>query len=904
MANSLTGDFDVVAEFQIPAVNRVLAAMHQTGRFLHSISGHADDNPQPDQPGRPTLVGVVDQFGAAIANHRLVGNPNPISGPSAVTDAVQARLGGILNPEVLGLAQPRTAPSHISGTVQMQLSVPVLSIPASADAPLTLTTNIMSRYIPDKGSAPLAEFMRGDLSITAPINRVVSGGVRVLEIDFKAQDAIINFTPTYLSTPLSDADLAGINLCIQNGLRSAFLPSSVNLPAAIADVQMKTLPGAIAILLDLNDHTPLSTSGSVNQVFVSGGDDFAFAVGIDYLRNTLQALIGQLVGQTISLPPIPVNLLFTTIHISYDVTLTGINIDLVPNQVVLTIQGNAKQTSHKGYLPDTFTFTGTVNFMLEVDGATVDLVIGSASVNTSSFEMNVFSGTIADNLKSAVDSNLQAKGPNGLSAYDTVRQMFDANQNLGQFLNPQLNPSDDNTPPAEPQQLFFVYNSAEIQPDGIIVHGSLIVFDWPAPYVEFEQIPLNPTGLIGIPVVPQPPDYSALNTWIAGGTITQYAWSVQGQEQAYPFDVDPNRFVLLHSSPGSVLADTTVSGTPVPGYAPFCLTVTGTRISNFGPVTYQTVTGSVCGFTQFNVGVLSSIIFGLRNAPMLAVTRPGPSGTVVVSGHAAAQVDETGITAPNLIVHFADFESLTQLKTLADALEQSKRSDAPTAIIAVLSPGELLKASFTSGIIYSDDQDGWLGAFAVKSDGRPLTLVVSPKGEIVWQREGTLDTGELAAAMAKHLVKRRPVRVTVPRLNARIGQPAANFLFEYAPGREMPLAKLKAQPVVVVFWKSAAKASIQAVRDLQVNAARSKPAPFVLAVNDGDDPQVARAVATESGITATLVTDPHREISIAYGVSLWPTIVRISPSGAVTGIGYGYMPDGQVRSPSSAAGLR
>jgi peroxiredoxin len=158
--------------------------------------------------------------------------------------------------------------------------------------------------------------------------------------------------------------------------------------------------------------------------------------------------------------------------------------------------------------------------------------------------------------------------------------------------------------------------------------------------------------------------------------------------------------------------------------------------------------------------------------------------------------------------------------------------------------------------------------------------------------------------MEKHLVKRSPVRVTVPRLNARIGQPAANFLFEYAPGREMPLAKLKGQSVVVVFWKSAAKASIQAVRDLQVNAARSKPAPLVLAVNDGDDPQVARAVATESGITATLVTDPKRGISAAYGVSLWPTIVRISPSGAVTGIGYGYVPEGQVLSPSSAAGLR
>lgn len=901
MANNLTGDFDVVAEFAIPAVNRVLAAMHQTGRFLHSVSSHVDDNPHPDQPGGPTVIGVVDQFGLAIANQRQVGNPSPVGGPSAVTDAVQARLGGILNPGVLGLTQLQTTPSHISGTVQMQLSPPVLSSPASADAPLTVTTNIMSRYFPDHGSAPLAEFMRGDLSITAPINRVVSGGVRMLEIDFKAQDATIHFNPSYLSTPLSDADLAGINLCIQNGLRSSFLPSSVNLPAAIADLQMKTLPGAIAILLDLNDHTPQSTSGSVNQVFTSGGDDFAFAVGIDYLRNTFQALIGPLVGQTISLPPIPVNLLLTTIHISYDVTLTAITVDLVPNQLVLTIQGNATQTSHKGYLPDTFTFTGTVNFTLAVDGPTVDLVIGTPSANTSSAEINIFRGTIADNLKSAVDSALQATGPNGLSAYDTVRQMFDANQNLGQFLNPQLNPTDGN-PPAEPQQLFFVYNEADIQPDGIVVHGSLLVFDWPAPHVEFEQIPSNTTGPVAQPVLPQGPDYSALNTWIPGGTIAQYAWSVQGQEQAYPFDVDANRFVLLHSA--GLVADAAISGTPVPGFAPLCLTITGTRISNFGPVAYQTVTGSVCGFTKFNVGVLSGVTSGLTDAPMLAITCPGPSGNVVVTGCAAAQLDQTGITAPNLIIHFANFDSVAQLKALPDALEQSKRSDAPTAIIAVLSPGELLKASFTSGIIYSDDQEGWLGAFGAKSDGRPLTLIVSPKGEIVWQQEGSLQTPDLAAALEKNLVKRSPVRVIVPRLNARIGQGAANFLFEYAPGREMPLAKLKGQSVVVAFWKSAAKPSIQAVRQLQANTGKGKVSPFLLAVNDGDDPQVARAVAAESGITATLVTDPNREISSAYGVSLWPTIVRISPSGAVTGIAYGHAADGQVPSPPSAAGSR
>ena len=38
MANDLTGDFDVVAEFRIPAANRVLAAMHRGNRFSETFA--------------------------------------------------------------------------------------------------------------------------------------------------------------------------------------------------------------------------------------------------------------------------------------------------------------------------------------------------------------------------------------------------------------------------------------------------------------------------------------------------------------------------------------------------------------------------------------------------------------------------------------------------------------------------------------------------------------------------------------------------------------------------------------------------------------------------------------------------------------------------------------------------
>jgi hypothetical protein len=43
MPNDLTGDFDVVADFAIPAVDRVQATMHRSERFLHSLTVRVDD---------------------------------------------------------------------------------------------------------------------------------------------------------------------------------------------------------------------------------------------------------------------------------------------------------------------------------------------------------------------------------------------------------------------------------------------------------------------------------------------------------------------------------------------------------------------------------------------------------------------------------------------------------------------------------------------------------------------------------------------------------------------------------------------------------------------------------------------------------------------------------------------
>lgn len=906
MANNLTGDFDVVAEFAILAVNRLLAAMHQTGRFLHSISAHVDDNPHPTRPGWPTLVGVVDTFGDAIANQRQIGSPNPFPGASAVTDAVYSRLGTLLNPDLLVATVGQINPSHISGNVQLQLFPPTLAVPQTANASLTVRMNLMARFFPDKNTAPLAQFVRGDLSITAPINKVVAGGVSVIDIDFRADQAVINFTPTYQSTALSAEDLAGINLCIQNGLQTSFLPSSMTLPASIADVQMKTLPGAIAVLLDLNDHP--SNPASVTNVFLGGGDDFAFAVGRDYLLNALQAISDNILNQQFAPVKFTVDLsvwgVGTTLHYNYPISVNGASFDLQPGKIVLTITGHAGPAQHA---PSDFNFTITVDFSLTAEYDTVVMTVGNVSVTTDSTLAGIvdfFTGDITNSVRNAIATALAEIDVN--SMLDT---MFNSNTNLGQFLNAQLNPTDGSNQ-FQPSQVFLIYNSLDISTDGIVVHGSLLIYpDWPAPYVEFEPIPQNVTGLTNVTTL-QGTDYSALKTWIPGGTIGQYTWSAQGQQQSYPIDVDPNRFVLIHSSqtvaeaaiaPAS--ASASASAVSLPGYSPLCLTITGNRISNYGtPPTYQTVTASICGYTRFPV-VLGGLLSNARAvAPMLAITRPGASGGIVVSGQTRVAIDRSGAAAPNLVVHFADTKSSGQLHLLTQALGRSNRKDAPTAVIAVLSPDQLSKAPFVPGVIYAEDLDGsWHSALGVTSSKSPLTVVVGPRGGIAWQGEGPLEAEKLAPVLTRYLVKRAPVRLSFPVLNLRIGQPAPDFLVEYAPGRQMPISKFKGQPITAIFWTSAVKTSIQAVRDLQASATkrsvaapaalkRKSPAPMVLAINDGDDPAVARAVAAENGITAMLVTDPKREISLAYGVTQWPTIVTLDASGTVTGIRYGYVP--------------
>src|SRR5215472_13810906 len=128
MANELTGDFDVVAEFSIAAANRVLAAMHASERLPHSMTLRVDDNPPPGPKApRPSIVGAVDAFGEPTVNHDHIGTPIPLPVRVSAADPTFWALDPVVNSDA-GAFITHPVPSKLQGRAQLQVFAPTIEV--------------------------------------------------------------------------------------------------------------------------------------------------------------------------------------------------------------------------------------------------------------------------------------------------------------------------------------------------------------------------------------------------------------------------------------------------------------------------------------------------------------------------------------------------------------------------------------------------------------------------------------------------------------------------------------------------------------------------------------------------------------------------------------------------------
>jgi hypothetical protein len=890
MANGVTGNYDVVVQVSLVAVDRFLAVMHECGRFLHSTSGYLNDT-APPEPHLPPIVltGVADVFGNAIANQQRIPRQS-FTGTVATRGVIDEIRPPIVNPGQGLFPPPVIIPSNLSGQVQLQIFPPTIDVPDASGTNLSVTLNAMVRYFPDPHTAPIAQFLRGNLQIVAPISQISTQVGNVLEFDFKADQVSVTFTPTYTSNALSANEAAAINLAIQNALKTSFQPSSATLPGGITALQFKTLLSgsqkAGALLLNLTSHS--GNPATVQQIVLNPADDFAFVISQAYINSLLSSSINQLTN----FPPIYVSELFFST--TYTITLTSpapaLNFTSGAIQLVINAHAHPDSTGWPA-----FNFRTIVSFTLKLIPIDAQGRLGAAELALSQVSLDftdsgiggaikdlilgAFKGPITNKIAAAVNNILDSSNPNGIQA--TVRSQTNIDTQLGNLVNSLLTDPTTGDQPDASLKLVFSYTAVDIEPTGVILRGLETVNAWADPYVEYDQIPAQPAGGLGVGgvVVPSGPDYTALNTWIPGGTITQYVWSVSYNNQLYPFGVDPNKFVLLYTN-DVVEAD---DASTIPPYTPLCLTAQGTRIGGSGAAPATAVSATSCGI---HILPLPGTNLGdvVTTMPVIAMARRGTGGHIVVTGHAAPQA--AGRAAPNLLVHFADANSAADLKVLTQALYHAKRPDSSTGVMAVVPAGHLEKLHYTPGIIYAENDAAWERAFGLGNAARPLTVIVDPTGKVVWRHEGAVEKQALATALKEKLATTFTGPSKLLRLNATLGQPAPNFLFQYASGHQLTLSKLKGRTVALIFWRSHSAPSMQAIgAALQ---AKNGAQPLVLAINDGESAEHAHRALSQAKLSAIPVADPGRNIASAYGVSAWPTIVSIDASGIISGIQFGY----------------
>jgi hypothetical protein len=892
MANDLTGDYDVAVQFSLGAVNRLTAALHSVKRFPHSVSMAIDDRPKPTLPA--VAVGVVDPRGEAVVNPAVIEN----SALAALSTRTLLNQGLPDNVDPVVNAYPGLKPipsepqySYVYGVAQVQLGPPTVELTKGPSNQAEVHTPAMVRYFAntsDPKTDTLSPFMRGELITAFSVKNVTSKAGANVVVDLSSSSGGISFDPEWSQATLDANDKKAIDLALEKILKKAFQQSSTPLPNKVLAMDFKGFPGdnAIGALMNVTTHNKPNPD-SVKKVFLKSDDQFALAVNGDVFTKQVSSAINSALDPlryenfdifgTFKLHSFGIEVVDDNFEILVYVAFGNAEVQLTdtPNpagipgsgQIVLTIPVTVtfgwKNLSDLLPTPVNFGFTITQAFTLSLTKGTTQVGIQTvggvqisipASVPSQEAELaNSQATSLFNNLWNNNKSQISQQVNNALSA-----------SAMESFLHSLLNPKGKTGATLDAT---LAYTSFEISTSGVILHGSLSVPKWPAANLQFGADPSEPAGKHG---------YQALNSWIPGGTIQQYLWTVGTAKPV----TDDNRFVI-ENTPAILFR--------------ICLSFKGQRISASGPVVYDSVKAdSSC---QYPFTVAANLPPGATTVPLASLVQPAASpssGLEVIGNISPWTPPQLEATAANVLVHFPDNSSVGQLGDLPQALAQSGRTDTDAAIVVVLTKDQLALASLVDGLMYADDAAGWEQLLSVQS--RPATVLLNPDGNIGWRQDGTLDPGALAAALSANLVTGARLYPRLPWSPLQAGDRPPNFLFQFPPGQQLDLRKLAGGPVVLVFFKSASPTSVETIQALHhLYDLPGVTHSVIVAIDDGDAGQFARGLAAgeEGGII--VVPDPERQISLAYRIAVWPTIIFLDTNGLVRGFRFGLISQKDVQ---------
>jgi len=155
----------------------------------------------------------------------------------------------------------------------------------------------------------------------------------------------------------------------------------------------------------------------------------------------------------------------------------------------------------------------------------------------------------------------------------------------------------------------------------------------------------------------------------------------------------------------------------------------------------------------------------------------------------------------------------------------------------------------------------WIAAGVLLGLGVGLAAVGLFASGRIWPRR--LDSTKIAPA--------------VPQVNA----PALNFTLQTLDGRALSLADLKGKTVLLNFWATWCGPCRAEMPLLQQAQDRNPDRLVILALNNGEAPDLVNAFVSELGLRLAVLLDPDNQVTERYRVRGFPTTIFIDPAGVI-----------------------
>ncbi len=828
MSNPLTGDFDLVAQFSLPTVNRILGSIHQKGdvsndgiTFLHSFRTHIPQNPGPGFP--------VGKGGIPIPN-----------------------------------------PSAVQGIIEVQVSTPTITLVANSSTRVTAHFEIMAHYIADDSPSTLPEFVHGELQVTFSILQQAAGGNNsLLTMDIQAANLEVNFISDS-GLPLSAQDLAIITAELKTFLKTSFEPVNASLPKGIDFLRFKTMPGGTpvaALLLSLTSAVlNANAADGVTNTFLQGNHDFAIAISSEFVLGLLEPMKQQIE----STPPQNISSCGGSAAISSPKFSAQLE-----NTGLIAITITATGTFHWLFGTDALSITILQHLQLSLIEATQTFVLSAPSDPTVTIQGLPFYTVTAENdLKAQFIAQRNAAIN---QAQVQINNSIQKSLDLSGILKSALKIS-----------ATTKYQSLQVTADGLILQGSMSMPDRPDADVEFE-LSLDGNSFDALNSwIPAGTIQQYTWSWYVPTKVYPFGTTktlVDNQRFVMPFPSDmphdPSQVCLeilgtqvASSGNGTYVVDVYTSGCNFGSFGP--------SIPVLIPKWWDKLAVGVLGLpdpASQDPGAAVGLVAHLDAQAAADLQANAAVPTLVYFSD--AQVAESLNTLSRTITAIREKESALSMILIL-----------PSGSLERLQIQELAELRFVAAesrvaLAFTEDYEGtW--AQSLHAEKMPSTHLLSPSGQVVWQQDGTLNAAKLTAAIEAQLVRGSRLTWMPLRSFPAVGALAPDFLFDLAAGENIALRRLQGRRIMVNFWTTWSSPSLEQLRRLQrLQDQSTEDDVVIVAVNDGEKPDQAAEFFRKNGFTMHFVPDEYRQIARLYRIRCWPTTVTINEHGKITRTQFG-----------------